>query len=88
MSAWPYVFGAVAIAGVGFIFYRISKMNDDNSSQEQARLAAQRAAAERIAAANPGTAVTYQRTPESVQDPNNPQVVNEAEIGVARVPRP
>ena len=87
MSAWPYVFGAVAIAGVGFIFYRISKMNDDNSSQEQARLAAQRAAAERIAAANPGIAVTYQRT-ETVMDPNNPQVVNEPEIGVSRVPRP
>lgn len=87
MSAWPYVFGAVAIAGVGFIFYRISKMNDENSSQEQARLAAQRAAAERMAAANPGTAVTYQRT-EVIQDPNNPQVINEAEIGVARVPRP
>ncbi len=87
MSAWPYVFGAVGIAGVGFIFYRISKMNDENSSTEQARLAAQRAAAERIAAANPGTAVTYQRT-ETVMDPNNPQVVNEPEIGVTRTARP
>lgn len=87
MSAWPYVIGGVAIVGVGFIFYRITKMNSDVSASNAAFQQRQRQAMD-IAAANPGIASTYIRNPESQVYSGPNAAVNEPDIVAVRAPRP